>query len=66
MKDYKPFLRICLNPVEVKAIIDVLDKVKPNDISNFFGERQALSTFRAKLTKVYRKITAGDLEKYRL
>jgi len=52
----KSVARIRINEAEVRAIIAVLDIIKPNMISNFNGERQALATFRDKLTPIYKKL----------
>ena len=50
------FVRIRMNESELRGILEVLDKTKPTQISNFNGERQGIATFRVKLTTAYKKL----------
>lgn len=54
------FVRVRLSKAEVLALVEVTNRVQPNMISNFEGERQGLHTFMAKLDNAVKKMGAKN------
>lgn len=56
------FVRVRMNRSEVKALVDITNLIRPNQLSNFEGERQGLHTIMAKLDRAIKKLDAISKE----